>query len=215
MIVLLMNIPILYINLDERIDRKEYMEDILKNHNYTRISAIKDDNGWIGCAKSHIKCIDYAKKNNLKSVIILEDDFMFLDNQNFDTMKIPEFNYDILLICNHFNETKDYDNQYFDRVYNCQWTSGHLLNHTFYDILKNNLQNGIDKLTKENKVDNYLDFYWNSLWKKNKALCHKNLFATQREGYSDIKKENLDRAKEVGHIIIKKQKTKFKKGEKK
>jgi GR25 family glycosyltransferase involved in LPS biosynthesis len=203
-----MNIPILYINLDERNDRREYMEDILKNHkgtklNYTRISAIKDENGWIGCAKSHIKCIDYAKKNNLKSVIILEDDFMFLDNQNFDTMKIPDFNYDILLLCNHIVQEDQftYDSDIFNRVYYCHWTSGHLLNHTFYDILKNNLQNGIVELQKNNIMKNYLDHYWNSLWKNENILCicHKKLFATQREGFSNIQNEYLDRGNHCNH----------------
>lgn len=210
------NIPILYINLDERKDRKEYMEDILDNYNYKRISAIKDDNGWIGCAKSHIKCIDYAKKNNLKSVIILEDDFMFLDNQNFENMKIPDFNYDILLLCNQFRETEDFDNQYFNKVNYCVWTSGHLLYHTLFDDLKNNLQQGIDNLTKENKVHNYLDHYWNSLWEKYTAISHKKLFATQREGYSDIKNINLAIGTKRNNPSVKniKQK-KYKKGRKK
>jgi GR25 family glycosyltransferase involved in LPS biosynthesis len=31
-------------------------------------------NGGLGCVLSHIKAIELAKENNLKSVIILEDD---------------------------------------------------------------------------------------------------------------------------------------------
>ena len=49
---------ILYINLDKRTDRKEAMENILKDYDYERVSAIEDQDGYIGCAKSHIKCIE-------------------------------------------------------------------------------------------------------------------------------------------------------------
>lgn len=90
------DIPILYINLDRAIDRKNKMEDILVNNNlnFTRIPAIdgsalnkvelkkmcnyrKISNNEVACALSHLKAIQYALDNNYENVLIFEDDCSF------------------------------------------------------------------------------------------------------------------------------------------
>ena len=38
--------------------------------------------GALGCLLSHIECINDAKKNNYKTILILEDDFIIIDNYN-------------------------------------------------------------------------------------------------------------------------------------
>ena len=45
-------VKIFYI-LDERKDRRDHMEKILEGYNYERVSAIKHEDGYIGCALSH------------------------------------------------------------------------------------------------------------------------------------------------------------------
>ena len=75
------------INLSERPDR---WNECLKNfekyeiNNYQRIDAVKIDanipskrKGQIGCALSFVKCFEKIKNENLKNVLILEDDFEF------------------------------------------------------------------------------------------------------------------------------------------
>jgi len=77
------------INLDNRKDRLEIVTNHFKKHlNLIRTSAvyITDDirnkrypntqlnNGQIGCGLSHINIVKYALKNNLPTVLILEDD---------------------------------------------------------------------------------------------------------------------------------------------
>jgi len=71
---------ILYINLEHRKDRNEHiLNEIHKictdNSKIHRIDAIKNDNGALGCGLSHIKALEYAVKNEWKTVLILEDDF--------------------------------------------------------------------------------------------------------------------------------------------
>jgi len=87
--------PIYYINLDEQIERRDYMESQFKYweiENYTRISAYdgRDDDlsdiitgrypemmssGEIGCITSHLKAIKYWYENSDSSyAIIMEDD---------------------------------------------------------------------------------------------------------------------------------------------
>jgi glycosyltransferase involved in cell wall biosynthesis len=67
------------INLDSRKDRWERISEACDRLHlpYTRISAIKDESGWIGCGRSHMKCISLAKEKRLPWIIIMEDDCEF------------------------------------------------------------------------------------------------------------------------------------------
>jgi len=185
-------IKILYINLDRRTDRKEHMETMLEGYDYERISAIEDYDGYIGCAKSHILCIQLAKARGYDKVIILEDDFMFIDDFNFKNIIYPD-NYDILLLCNRIKQHTKI-NETFSRVHDCSWTSGHILDKNIYDDLIQNLKDGIVDRKKNGKLHiNNLDIYWNKLWKKYVCLTHNKIIATQRSGYSDIIYKDIDR----------------------
>lgn len=214
-----MNIPILYINLDSRTDRKEEMEKILNGLNYERVSAVKKDDGYIGCSLSHIKCIEIAKSRNYEKVIILEDDFMFKENHNFNNIEFPK-DYDVLLLSNliksyvsindrpdriidskdkSLNSKKEIKEKKprvgnFVRVFYCEWTSGHILNELIYDDLIQNLHDGMwDRLKNGKSKSNNLDIYWTKLMKNYKFISHKNCIGTQREGYSDIKGKKMSR----------------------
>lgn len=99
--------PILYINLDRAVDRKNKMEEILINNNlnFTRIQAIdgtkldkaelkkmynfrKMSINEVACTLSHIKAIQYAFDNNYENALIFEDDcsFEYLEYKK-DTLK--------------------------------------------------------------------------------------------------------------------------------
>jgi GR25 family glycosyltransferase involved in LPS biosynthesis len=188
------NIPkIFYINLDERKDRREHMEKILEGYDYERVSAIKNEDGFIGCALSHILCIQIAIAHNYDSVIILEDDFMFHKNNNFNNIKLPD-DYDIFLLCNRIKKHSKIDKT-FSRVQECSWTSGHILDKNIYNDLIKNLEDGIkDRELNGNNMSNHLDIYWNKLWEKYKCISHNYIFATQKEGYSDIINEKINRS---------------------
>ena len=68
------------INLKHRVDRRN---NILKQfEEYDKINiifmeAFSDINGWVGCAKSHLYLVNYAQKNNLPYIFVIEDDFLF------------------------------------------------------------------------------------------------------------------------------------------
>lgn len=184
---------ILYINLDERVDRRDHMENILKGYDHERISAIKHKDGNIGCCLSHILCIKNAIANNYDSVIILEDDFMFNKNNNFNNIKLPD-DYDIFLLCNRIKKHDKIDKN-FVKVKNCSWSSGHILKKTIYNDLIKNIEDGIKDRELNGKNDlNNLDIYWNKLWEKYNCISHAYIFATQKEGYSNIINKNIDRS---------------------
>ena len=77
-----------YINLDERIDRFQYFENLKVDFPFfnelNRFNAIKNKNGAIGCGMSHIKILDSFIKNDNENVLMLcEDDICILNKDNF------------------------------------------------------------------------------------------------------------------------------------
>jgi GR25 family glycosyltransferase involved in LPS biosynthesis len=65
---------ILYINLEHRVDRKNHVEQQLKNvgfKNAQRFNAIKLTNGALGCSMSHLKCLEMAKKMAWDHIMIV------------------------------------------------------------------------------------------------------------------------------------------------
>jgi len=69
-------LPVFYINLDEKVERKEKMEKLLKTHgfeNFKRFSATKAGRR-IGCSISHRDLLAYVIKENAYPCLILEDD---------------------------------------------------------------------------------------------------------------------------------------------
>ena len=113
----LKDLTILYINLDRRPDRNEYMINELQRLglNGVRISAVDGltltndeksywiDNknfdtisknneliyGRIGCYLSHLKTLKYALDNNIEKLLILEDDCKFLSDHSDINIYIP------------------------------------------------------------------------------------------------------------------------------
>ena len=84
--MLLDKIPVIYINLDKRVDRKEHILNELKKigvEDATRFKAIELENGAVGCSMSHLKCLETAKENQWPHVLIVEDDIKFLDPELF------------------------------------------------------------------------------------------------------------------------------------
>lgn len=68
-------LDIYVINLKEREDRWEHIVKTFGNDfNLIKVEAIKHDEGWKGCFLSHKKCLQIAKNNKLKSIIVMEDD---------------------------------------------------------------------------------------------------------------------------------------------
>ena len=71
------------INLDERTDRWGESLNEFKKLGITkveRVSAVKHEKGTIGCRESHLNIIKQSKSQNLKNILIFEDDLLFINN---------------------------------------------------------------------------------------------------------------------------------------
>lgn len=188
---------IFYINLEHRQDRKKHIEEQLNQvglSHYERFNAIKLSNGRVGCSMSHLKCLQIAKQRNYEHILICEDDTTFL-NPSLFIKQINTFfkkklvkDWDVLLFAgNNVPPYKKIDNTCI-QISHCQTTTCYLVNGHYFDILINNIKEGINSLLREpnNHVNYAIDKYWIQLQKKNKWFLIIPPTVIQREDYSDI-----------------------------
>lgn len=183
---------IMYINLSHREDRKKQILNELnkletEQDKIIRIDAIYNKfNGHIGCAKSHIKAIELAKKMNLKNVVILEDDFILTINKKQFDNKINYFlthfkdNWDVIQFTSVWKKLNDIDNiDHVKKVSSASTSSGYIIQSHFYDQLLSTLKESVTKMKEEMKIwkeenknkkktntQYALDQYWSKLQKK-------------------------------------------------
>ena len=193
-----------YINLDHRTDRKRHMESQLEQirmaGNITRFNAIKNANGRIGCSLSHLKCIQLAKEANWESVMILEDDILFLlpdefveNANNFFLNKKNKW--DVLLLAgNNLPPFTTNADGLSIQVTHCQTTTGYIVKRHYYDALISNIKEGITKLMKESEHHYYfaIDKYWLQLQKQDRWMLLIPIIVVQKPDYSDIEKKYTD-----------------------
>jgi GR25 family glycosyltransferase involved in LPS biosynthesis len=194
----------LYINLENRKDRREHIEQELKSIGIhgLRFNAVKLQNGRIGCSMSHLKCLQIAKKNNWPYVMICEDDLLFLDKEKAvkhmnDFFKFHSGDKDVwnvmLIAGNNVPPYKKIDDTCI-RVSHCQTTTGYIVKNTYYDTLIDNIKTGIEKLMKNptNAFSYAIDKYWIQLQKRDVWYLLAPIIAVQREDYSDIEQRTTN-----------------------
>jgi len=187
------HIPTFFINLNHREDRKlQIIEEINKLGiiNYSRIDAVYNENGHIGCISSHIKCLDKAIDNNYKKICILEDDF-YLINDNYKKLVLPDFKYDVYLLGGSIQKQEDYNNNY-KRILKSVRSEGYIICNHYFKILRDIFKESLYNLLNESHSKYHLDIIWSKLQQKDLWIVSNNgLIGGQREGYSDILNRNV------------------------
>jgi len=190
-----------YINLESRPDRKQHVEEQLKQigiQNATRFNAIQTANGAIGCSLSHLKCLELAKQNNYDHILIVEDDIQFLNPPLF-VNQLNHFltnhtTWDVVLVAgNNIPPYKVIDDSCV-QISKCQTTTGYMVQKHYYDTLMHNIKTGIQKLMKEPEkhIMYAIDKYWFQLQGKDSWYLITPLTVTQREDYSNIEKKHTN-----------------------
>ncbi len=94
---------VVYINLKQRVDRKEHIKKQLKLLNVPsekifRFEARKHLLGHIGCAQSHLAVLDLALERGWGNILVLEDDMCF--NHTAETYEALNFTFNTLKTLN-------------------------------------------------------------------------------------------------------------------
>ncbi len=176
----------IYINLEHRKDRNEQVRkellEFIPEENIHRIDAIKG--GFMGCTKSHIKALEYAKQFDI--ACILEDDFQWFKKErvwnilnHLFTMK-----YDVFLGCGSDSRILHSTNL-ISRVTATGTAHCYIPKKEYIDKIINNFKESIDKNIP-------LDVYWKVIQDKDIWLGTNPSFSIQRPGFSDIEKRFTD-----------------------
>jgi glycosyl transferase, family 25 len=145
----------LFINLDSRDDRLDHaLKEFEKmDMEVERVSAIKNKHGAIGCTMSHIKCLQLAKERDYEYVFVCEDDITFLDPNKLKEsatlfLQNMKSKWDVLIIGG--NNVPPYQklSDYCARIFNCQTTTGYVVQKHFYDTLIENFKESATNLMR-------------------------------------------------------------------
>lgn len=185
---------IIYINLEERKDRKELIEkelSFIEENKIIRFNAFKNKKGGIGCMMSHIACLELAITNNWNNVLILEDDAKF---NNYDIgIKLLHHllnnKWDVISLgCTFVNYNKN-----TFKLNSGQCASGYLVNKHYYQTLLNNLKEALTKYIETDCWSKYAnDQYWKILQKTDNWYVIVPSLIIQRPSFSSIENRNVD-----------------------
>ena len=185
------------INLQHRKDRWEHILLEFEKINLTpnRFDAIKNEDGRIGCAMSHIKCLEYSIENNLDSILICEDDITFLNSVSLKS-SLKNFledvnDWDVLLLGANVNNIEK-KSDYYLKIKDAQTTTGYIVKNHYFNTLLDNFKEGLQLLEKEKKSDYCVDIHWKKLQSKDKWYILYPFTVIQYENYSDIEKRIID-----------------------
>ena len=180
-----------YINLDRRVDRRLETEAELARMGMTaeRFPAIERNPGGLGCTQSHIEVLKLARSRGYESVMVLEDDFSFVVNEQelADAfLRIPE-SFDMVLLAYHLIRG-DPVTPYLGRVQEAQTTGGYIIHSRYYDTLINRWSEGLALYEQSPDVHwlYILDQYWKPLQMVDEWYYFLKPIGKQRPSWSDL-----------------------------
>jgi hypothetical protein len=185
---------IVYINLDERPDRRALIEkelDIFPPKKVQRFKAIKNVQGAIGCTFSHIRVLQMAMENGWPNYLVVEDDFMW---KNLET-SVPILRqllanpYDVILLggtaIQYYKETL--------RLHSGQTTTAYIVSAGYYETLMANFKEGLAGLLRTGSKNLFaIDMYWKRLQPGARWFVVAPGLCTQRPDRSDIEERLVD-----------------------
>ena len=140
---------VVFINLEKRKDRLEHMNEVCKvfpPEKVVRFNAIEyPPKGIIGCAKSHAGVLEMAIENKWKNVLVLEDDATWNKfEQGYARLEeLVKNDYDVIMLGGNIRDNNGQYDPITHKVYDVQSAHAYLVNEKFYEVLLNNLREGI------------------------------------------------------------------------
>lgn len=190
-----MNIPIVYINLESRNDRREHMESQLARYGLEaeRFNAVANLGfGIWGCGQSHLAVLKLAQTNGWPQVWILEDDFEFLlspDEIRESLNRLPEF--DVFMAAYNMRDSSALVDEpehvdSFCRVEYAQTASSYMVKSHYYQKLIDLYEYAMPKLLEAGEHWIYAnDVVWCDFQKTDRWIAPINRWGKQMDGYSD------------------------------
>lgn len=193
-----------YINLDKRPDRKAELERELARleippHKILRWPGIASLNGALGCSQSHIGLLEHIltlPPESTRNVLILEDDFNFIDDAKLvkesitkflDEAQYPRDTWDAILLAHVSKATAPRD-EFISTMLRCEGTGGFLLNRRVIPGILANFKEGYQLLSDTRDMSRYqIDNHWSQYMRASQKCAFFNKpLGYQRKSYSNI-----------------------------
>lgn len=186
---------VVYINLDERTDRKQHMEDntlnVFDRSKVHRFPAVKHERGNIGCTRSHIEVLKLAIRERWKNVLILEDDAQWNKYEEgyaklHDLVQKP---YDVILLS---PSAAQWDPNTM-RLIESETSCGYIVSSRYFVTLLKHYEEGLELLESTGNSNLYvMDEHWKSIQQRDLWYTIIPAMIYQRPGYSDIFYRDVD-----------------------
>ncbi len=192
------------INMADRADRLHHATlEFEKIHTpFERFDAIVENDGAIGCSKSHIRCLELAIERGYEYVFICEDDItftrpdIFLSSLENFTQSPPE-QWDLLMIggvvYSSSGESYKQIEPFYARVYESQTTTGYIVPKRYMNTLLQNFQDGLAGFMETgNRWAYTIDAYWKKLQRSDEWYFLTPPTIIQYANWSNIEKSHTD-----------------------
>jgi len=192
---------IVYINMDNRTDRnstllQEFKRVGFPDNKITRFSASSyHDCPNSGCLLSHANVLEMAYNMNLQNVLVLEDDFIFIDDIPKIHADITAFfeldiSWDVLMFTTCAAVVSENTNSLISKISSSGNGAGYLVNRPMMlelsTLFKANVENLF--LTKQHWVYQN-DILWKTIMPTSQWYMFNHYLGYQKEGYSDLSQD--------------------------
>lgn len=199
---------VIYINLDKRTDRKERIETELnrigiQSDKYTRYAA-SDYNGNpnAGCLQSHANALALAYDLGFENVLILEDDFVFINDiykiqkdiaYFFNTVKDSVEGWDVIMFTTCSPEPYNQIQPVYTRIHSSTNGAGYLVNRRMMMRLSTLFRDNIENLYQSGAHWLYQnDILWKGIMADSDVYWYmfNHYLGYQIEGHSDLSNDH-------------------------
>ncbi|MEY4331451.1 MAG: hypothetical protein RLZZ196_189 [Bacteroidota bacterium] len=190
---------IVYINLNDRVDRLQQFNQELKNNNIdwaVRLEGVRHKSGHLGCSLSHLKLLTEHDNYDIYQrplLMVCEDDCEFLIDTESLNILINEFIKDSKLdvLCLAYNvedKSKAYEiNDFFAVATNIHTTACYILKpHMITPMINSTLKSVNSLSNREHPQTSAIDVVWTELQEEYIFAIANNRAARQRHSFSDV-----------------------------
>jgi glycosyl transferase family 25 len=190
---------VVIINLDRRPDRLEHVNRELQKINELDVSKIHRfaaiDNHLVGCLSSHLGVLQLAKHQQWKNVLILEDDFTFIDDANSFITKLHKFwdnfsdTFGFVQLTSNCSIQPDKNVFVYPHPPQEKTTNGagYFVHSRCYNLLIDEFEKSVEPLRKTGQHWNYAnDMAWNNIRDKIPTFIFVPRLGHQYANFSDL-----------------------------
>ena len=192
---------IIYINMDARADRRSALLQEFERIGFPQDKIIRfpasSYNGCpnSGCLLSHANVLEMAYDMDLQNVLVIEDDFIFIDDVQKIHTDIKAFfelniDWDVVMLTTCAAVVSEPTNQLISRISSSGNGAGYLVNRSMMLELSTLFKSNVENLysTKQHWVYQN-DILWKTIMPTSQWYMFNHYLGYQKEGYSDLSQD--------------------------